>query len=115
MSSYYKPTVHPKTNRVEHAMWIDDYFGRHNYGVKFSDDEVYRPEEVITADRYIGQLEDALATALSLIAASANGYISDGNKESAELYRDAHHELIQESGIDYDAVINRLQEKESGN
>lgn len=29
------------------TLWIDDYFGKHNYGVRFADEEkVYRPEEL---------------------------------------------------------------------
>ncbi len=46
MSSYRKKTKHPATGKIEDAMWIDDYFGPHRYGVKFSDDLVYYPDEI---------------------------------------------------------------------
>ena len=46
MSSYLKSTQHPETGKVEHAEWLDDYFGQHNYGVRFpSDGKVFRADE----------------------------------------------------------------------
>lgn len=46
MSSYQKQTVHPETKQIENAEWIDDYFGNHNYGVRFpSDGKVFRADE----------------------------------------------------------------------
>lgn len=44
MSSYMAVTKHPLTGKWEEAQWLDDYFGRHHYGVKFSDGTVYNPE-----------------------------------------------------------------------
>lgn len=46
MSSYSKLTKHPKTGKWENAQWLDDYFGRHLYGVAFADGLVFDPEEV---------------------------------------------------------------------
>lgn len=43
MSSYEKLTKHPKTGEWEKALWIDDRFGKHDYGVKFSDGEIFNP------------------------------------------------------------------------
>lgn len=46
MSSYQKTTVHPITGAQERAEWLDDYFGQHNYGVRFpSDGKVFRADE----------------------------------------------------------------------
>lgn len=46
MSSYQKQTVHPETKQIENAEWLDDYFGQHNYGVRFpSDGKVFRADE----------------------------------------------------------------------
>lgn len=45
MSSYYRQTKHPKTGIWYEAHWLDDYFGSHNYGVKFPDGEVFRADE----------------------------------------------------------------------
>lgn len=47
MSSYHARTRHPKTGKICNASWIDDAFGRHQYGVQFPGEEVlWRPEEV---------------------------------------------------------------------
>lgn len=35
MSSFYQPTVHPRSGKIAEALWIDDYFGSHRYGVRF--------------------------------------------------------------------------------
>jgi len=53
MSSYYRPAYHPPTGTVRDALWADDYFGRHQYGVRFDGDETaYKPEDVaIPADK----------------------------------------------------------------
>lgn len=46
MSSYIKTTKHPETGAIEQAEWLDDYFGQHNYGVRFpSDGKVFRADE----------------------------------------------------------------------
>lgn len=41
MSSYLRKTKHPQTGKWETAAWLDDYFGRHQYGVKFLDEQVF--------------------------------------------------------------------------
>jgi hypothetical protein len=39
--------LHPKTKQFEDAYWIGYKLGRHQYGVKFENDEkIYRPCEV---------------------------------------------------------------------
>lgn len=46
MSSYQKQTVHPETKQIENAEWLDDYFGNHNYWVRFpSDGKVFRADD----------------------------------------------------------------------
>lgn len=51
MSSYIKPTINPDTHEVEKAEWLDDYFGSHNYGVRFpSTGIVYRADEYYWED-----------------------------------------------------------------
>jgi len=44
MSSFYAPTHHPETGKVKKARWADDYFGRHQYGVQFDEEEKFWPE-----------------------------------------------------------------------
>ncbi len=47
MSSYSVEAKNPKTGKFEPVLMLDDYYGKHKYGVKFGDGEVY-PEEKIT-------------------------------------------------------------------
>lgn len=46
MSSYFRLTRHPETGRMEQALWIDDHFGRHRYGVRFQDGKVYPADAI---------------------------------------------------------------------
>lgn len=47
MSNYSRAAYHPRERVVRAANWLDDHFGRHQYGVQFpGDGHVYRPEEV---------------------------------------------------------------------
>lgn len=45
MSSYYRRTKHPETGKFENAFWIDDYFGRHRYGVRFPSGRIFRASD----------------------------------------------------------------------
>jgi hypothetical protein len=47
MSSFYRRTKNPATGAFEDAMWLDNYFGRHRYGVQFPDGRVYRQSDHI--------------------------------------------------------------------
>ena len=57
MSNYKEAAYNPVRKTIEGAWWLDDYFGRHEYGVRFVADDgpgspVYRPSEVrIPSDR----------------------------------------------------------------
>lgn len=50
MSSYLRKTKHPTTGEWQTAWWLDDYFAHHEYGVKFPDGSVFRPEGLETSD-----------------------------------------------------------------
>lgn len=53
MSSYYSMAINPRTGKNEEAMFLDDYFGRHSYGVVFISD----------VDKHVHKLSDiALVT-----------------------------------------------------
>lgn len=41
MSNYFQLTQHPDTGKMENAEWLDDYFGKHKYGVRFPDGKVF--------------------------------------------------------------------------
>lgn len=45
MSSYLRHTKHPTTKKWQDALWLDDYFGQHNYGVLFLDGSVFDPNK----------------------------------------------------------------------
>jgi hypothetical protein len=45
MSSFIKLTQHPDTMHWHHALWIDDHFGNHHYGVRFNDGKIFDPEK----------------------------------------------------------------------
>lgn len=47
MSSYYDTAIHPVTGQPTRCMYLDNYFGRHRYGVRFEGEEhVYPATEV---------------------------------------------------------------------
>lgn len=43
MSSFTRKTKNPWTGEWEMALWLDDYFGKYYYGVKFKDGRVADP------------------------------------------------------------------------
>lgn len=53
MSTYKKITKHPYTKEFENAEWLDDYYGNHNYGVRFPSDN-----RVFPADKYLWEFEN---------------------------------------------------------
>ena len=38
MSTYVDKAINPKTNEPQLALFVDDYYGSHRYGVGFKDD-----------------------------------------------------------------------------
>jgi hypothetical protein len=46
MSSFKNWAIHPRTGEVELADFIDDFYGRHKYGVRFKDGNVYPESQV---------------------------------------------------------------------
>lgn len=46
MSSFIRTTKHPDTGKWEEAEWLDDYFGKHQYGVKFPDGRMFKEAQV---------------------------------------------------------------------
>ena len=46
MTSYLSKNINPKTGKLERCEWLDDYFGRHRYGVRFKDGGVYKSKEI---------------------------------------------------------------------
>ena len=46
MSNYLMNTKNPNTGKFETAVWMDNYFGSHHYGVRFQDKSVVDPDKV---------------------------------------------------------------------
>jgi hypothetical protein len=47
MSNFTRVAWNPKERVARAADHLDDYFGRHQYGVRFEgDSQIYRPDEV---------------------------------------------------------------------
>ena len=46
MSSYVGLAFNPKSKKIEEATFLDDFFGRHVYGVRFKDGWTYTENEV---------------------------------------------------------------------
>ena len=57
MSTYFQITKHPATGKFEPAVWIDDFYAHHEYGVRFNDGRTYRPQGLETkkTEDYTGQ------------------------------------------------------------
>lgn len=45
MSNYQRLTKHPETGEFQMAMWMDNYYGGHLYGVKFPSGKVFRASD----------------------------------------------------------------------
>lgn len=46
MSNYEATAVNPSTGKREKADFMDNYFGRHRYGIRFKDGETYPIEDI---------------------------------------------------------------------
>ena len=69
MSNFQQATRHPETGVEEVADWLDDYFGRHRYGVRFADGKVFRETEIGTAVSSSGEsIRDDYPTREDLLA-----------------------------------------------
>ena len=56
MSTYSKQTKHPVTGEWHEATWIDDYYGRHLYGVQFPDAKIFDPDKTKLETRDSGKI-----------------------------------------------------------
>ena len=54
MSNHYDDAYDPVSKTVRKAWWLDNYFGKHRYGVQFDEGgPIYRPEEVAVPEHMI--------------------------------------------------------------
>lgn len=78
MSNFTRRTKHPYTGVWEDANWLDDYFGKHEYGIQFpSDLKVYRERELNVKQRCITLGNEG---EWGNISYQINNLISDGYK-----------------------------------
>jgi len=50
MSSYYGRAVNPRNFNLENACFMDDFYGKHRYGIKFDDGSTYPEAHVVVQD-----------------------------------------------------------------
>jgi len=51
MSNFRSEAVNPATGEVQMAEYLDDYFGPHQYGVRFpGSPHVYRADDILSAE-----------------------------------------------------------------
>lgn len=48
MSNFTSPAINPSTGEIEQAHWLDDYFGRDQFGIRFQDGSVWPEHKVKT-------------------------------------------------------------------
>lgn len=84
MSTYTKMTKSPKTGKWEEALWLDDHFGPHQYGVKFPNDLI---KDIVNPDKVKLETRD-YTTEEQLEQMKANA-VND-----QELYEDLRSELL---------------------
>jgi len=111
MSNYNDYVIDPDSGKIVIAEFLDDYFGRHRYAVRLADQRVYRLEDVKHANSYLAKLEESLLTAMTLCFAAANGFKSEGRLELHETWSNWIREMIEESGMNVEAVAQRVMEK----
>ena len=46
MSTFSQQTKHPVTGEWHEATWMDDFYGRHRYGVRFPSGETLNPDKI---------------------------------------------------------------------
>lgn len=46
MSNFTRLTINPRTGKAETAVWIENGYGPHRYGVQFADGGFYPADEV---------------------------------------------------------------------
>lgn len=88
MSSYTQITKHPQTGVYEKALWIDDYFSPHVYGVKFESDGKVYPVDIVEGKQIYDFWKDDVV----------NAYLEE--------FEDEDPETQQQFVVDF---LNRIQ------
>ena len=48
MSNFKDKTIHPETGEIQEAWFLDDYFGKHKYGIRFVGETRVFPIDQVT-------------------------------------------------------------------
>lgn len=56
MSNFTATAIHPVTGEIAMCDYLDDYYGRHKYGVRFPNGDIYPEEEC--PEQYKGEGDD---------------------------------------------------------
>ena len=46
MSNFIRKTKNPVSGKWEEATWLDGYFGKREYGVRFENGRIFREKEI---------------------------------------------------------------------
>lgn len=101
MSSYTRSTQHPLTGKIEVAEWLDDYFGSHNYGIKFPDGKIFRADEFVWR---LNLIEDIVEIA----KAPANPTIEINDNVSINGLKTVEEIKKPDGSQDVKVTVNRL-------
>jgi len=47
MSNYFGTAKNPKTGEIEDVEFLDDFYGPHQYGIRFKDGTTYKEEYIM--------------------------------------------------------------------
>jgi hypothetical protein len=78
MSNFFEKTIHPETGAEEEAEWLDDYYGRHQYGVRFPDGKIF----------WSGQISRTLIKKrlTDMVIANCEADVAEGKYDMSENY-----------------------------
>jgi len=132
MSTYSKQTKHPITGEWHKATWIDDYYGKHNYGVQFPNSDIFDPEKTkleTRDDKPVTYTEKRFEDYLETVCVEANPSVLDddmpdffdawlGNQDVEDMIRHCNnflataiHQAIAEDRKRVRGVIEKLYEE----
>jgi hypothetical protein len=95
MSNYRAPAFNPNTRRVEDADFLDDYFGRYVFGIRFADGHTHKQE--LCGIKHAGVEIERLNTELTFFKAQlTNLNTITITRERHEQYQKAEEELTLE-------------------
>jgi len=88
MSDYNTYGKHPETGAIERVRFLDDYYGRRRYGVRFPNGDIFPSTKILTGDPLIEELlakqKELLARREGLKAVIAEAATCPGGRDILE-------------------------------